>query len=179
YEDAAGRPLRYRGAEARRPWRGLLGPPRVAVGGDGPVVTATFLGTAFLVDGDGTLLTSRHVARPWEGEDEQEAARELGVTPRLAELRAFFPGVPEPFPLTGGRMSEGADLMLLRARRPPGGAPVLALDPAAAVPGRPVLVMGYPGGLEMLLARVDPRDLPGLLGPDVAEIADDTVDVPR
>jgi hypothetical protein len=58
YEDAAGRPLRYRGVAARRPWRGVLGPPPMDVDGEGGVVTTTFLGTGFLVGRDGTVLTT-------------------------------------------------------------------------------------------------------------------------
>jgi S1-C subfamily serine protease len=179
YEDSIGRPLRYRGADARRPWRGELGPPPVAVGAEGPIVTETFIGTGFLVDRDGTVLTGRHVARPWEAEDQAEALRELGVRPRLDQLRAFFPALTEPVPLTPGRMSESADLMLLKARLAPGAVPVLPLEPAPVVPGRPVMFMGYPAGLDLLLARVPPAVVRDLLPGDVAEIADDTVDVPR
>jgi S1-C subfamily serine protease len=179
YEDPGGRPLRYRGAEARRPWRGALGPPPFAVDGEGPIVTATFIGTGFLVGRDGTVLTGRHVARPWEAEDQAEALRELGVRPRLEQLRAFFPALAEPVPLAQGRVSESADLMLLTAALAPGAVPVLPLDTTPAVPGRPVMLLGYPAGLELLLARVPPRVVRALVPGDVAEIADDTVDVPR
>ena len=179
YEDSIGRPLRYRGAEARRPWRGELGPPPVAVGADGPIVTATFIGTGFLVGRDGTVLTGGHVVRPWETEDRADALRELGVQARLHQLRAFFPALTEPVPLTQGRASESADLMLLTATLPPGTVPVLPLDTAPAVPGRPVMLLGYPAGLDLLLARVPPAVVRDLVPGDVAEIADDTVDVPR
>jgi S1-C subfamily serine protease len=179
YEDRTGRPLRYRGIE-RRPWRGALGPPSVGVDGKGPIVTSTLLGTGFLVDRHGTVLTSRHVARPWEREDEADALSELGVEPRLVDLRAFFPALPEPVPLKGGRASETADLMRLTAALPPGVVvPVLPLDEGHAVPGRPVIVLGYPAGLELLLARVDPALLRSLVPDDVDDIADDSVDVPR
>jgi S1-C subfamily serine protease len=179
YEDSAGRPLRYRGADARRPWRGQLGPPPVAVGGEGPIVTETFIGTGFLVDRDGTMLTGRHVARPWETEEQAEALHELGVRARLHQLRAFFPALTEPVPLTPARMSESADLMLLEAKLAPGTVPVLPLEPAAAVPGRAVMFLGYPAGLDLLLARVPPAVVQDLLPEDVTEIADDTVDMSR
>jgi S1-C subfamily serine protease len=178
YEDRAGRPLRHRGAE-RRPWRGALGPSPVGVDGNGPIVTATLVGTGFLVDARGTVLTSRHVVRPWESEDELEALRELAVEPRLAQLRAFFPGLSDPVPLRDGRASETADLVRLTATLPPGAVPVLPLDEGVAAPGRPVIVLGYPAGLELLLARVDPAVLRSLIPDDVEDITDDTVDVPR
>jgi S1-C subfamily serine protease len=179
YEDAAGRPLRYRGVEARRPWRGVLGPPPIGVDGEGNVVTTTFLGTGFLVRRDGTILTSRHVVRPLETENEMDALRELGVEPRLVTLRAFFPGLVEPIPLIQVGASDAADLMLLSAVLPPGAVPVLPLDTGATMPGREVIVLGYPGGLELLLARVEPRILRTLVPDGVQDIADDTVDVPR
>jgi S1-C subfamily serine protease len=178
YEDAAGRPLRYRGAETRRPWRGVLGPPPVGVEGDGAVVTTTFLGTGFLVGRDGTVLTSRHVVRPWETEDDAAVLEELGVVPRLADVRAFFPGLVEPVSLRPGHASDTADVMVLTAAVPPGTVPILPLDETPPVPGRPVIVIGYPGGLELLLARVEPAVLRTLIDPDVPDIADDTVDVP-
>jgi S1-C subfamily serine protease len=179
YEDAAGRPLRYRDVEARRPWRGALGPPPIGVDGEGGVVTTTFLGTGFLAGRDGTLLTNRHVVRPWESEDEMDALRELGVEPRLAALRAFFPGLTEPVLLTQGRASDSADLLRLTATLPSGAVPVLPLDAAPTRPGRPVVVLGYPAGVELLLARIEPGILRTLVPDGVEDIADDTVDVPR
>ena len=58
--------------------------------------------------------------------------------------------------------------------------PVLPLDleGADAVPGSPVIVLGYPAGLDFLLMRVDPALLATLVDPDVVEITDETVDVP-
>jgi hypothetical protein len=179
YEDREGRPLRYRDVEGRRPWRGVLGPPPVGVDGEGPVVTTTFLGTGFLVDRHGTVLTTRHVARPWERGDETESFDDLGVEPRLADLRAFFPALPDPVPLSGGQVSEAADIMRLTAALPRTAVPILPLDATPAVPGRPVIVFGYPTGLALLLARIDPAALRSMIPDDVEAIADDTVDIPR
>jgi S1-C subfamily serine protease len=52
------------------------------------------------------------------------------------------------------------------------------LEGADAVPGRPVIVLGYPAGLQLLLARVAPDLLETLIGRDVTEITDESVDVP-
>jgi S1-C subfamily serine protease len=179
YVDGEGRPFRYRVVPNGAAERELLGSPAVGVDDEGPPVTTTFLGSGFLVDEDGTLMTSRHVVRPWEGADEAELLQAPGMRPHVTELRAFFPGRPEPVALTEGRASEAADVMLLRAALPPGAVPALPLERAPAVPGRPVVVLGYPGGLERLLARVEPETLRTLVEPDVREIADETVDVGR
>jgi serine protease Do len=181
YEDAAGRPLRYlgldgRGALARR----LPGGPRMSADGQGPIVRTTFLGTGFLVSREGAILTSRHVARPW---DANRAVTDLfereGVKPRVAQLRAFFPGVAAPVSLSSVKASEASDLIVLRGKAPRS-ASVLPLDAEGddAVPGRPVIVLGYPAALELLLARVDPTLLATLIDSDVTEISDEAVDVP-
>ena len=181
YEDAAGRPLRYTQVDTRgRPTRGPLGAPRMSADGLGPLVRTTFLGTGFLASADGALLTSRHVARPWAADPMLAAYLEReGIKPHVAQLRAFFPGIPDPVPLRLGRASETADLMVLQVTPPPS-AHVLPLDLEGvdAVPGRPVVLLGYPGGLELLLARVRPALLEALIDPNVPEINDVTVDVP-
>ena len=182
YDDAAGRPLRYASVDARgRPARGPLGAPRMSADGRGPLVRTTFLGTGFLVSRDGAFLTSRHVTRPWAADPTLATYLEQeGVEPKVAQLRAFFPGSPEPVSLRVEKASATADLIVLRATVPPRSAPALPLDLGGgdAVPGRPVVLLGYPGGLELLLARVRPALLDTLIDPSVAEINDVSVDVP-
>jgi S1-C subfamily serine protease len=58
---------------------------------------------------------------------------------------------------------------------------VLPLDrrEGDAVPGRPVIALGYPTGLDLLLARVEPALLGTLVDSSVTEITDETVDVPE
>jgi len=181
YDDTAGRPLRYAAVDARsRPTRGLLGAPLMAADGAGPPVRTTFLGTGFLVSRDGAVLTSRHVVRPWDADPSLAMYLEQeGAKPRVAHLRAFFPGIPDPLSLRVDKAAATADLIVLRVT-PPRSASVLPLDMegADAVPGRPVIVLGYPGGLDLLLARVRPALLDTLIGPSVAEVNDATVDVP-
>jgi hypothetical protein len=180
YEDTAGRPLRYVGVDGKgRPERGLLGWPRMSADGEGPIVRTTFLGTGFLASRDGAILTSRHLTRPWEADPElADLLEQEGLRPRVAQLRAFFPGVPDSVPLSSVKASETADLIVLRGKTPRS-VPVLPLDleGGEAVPGRAVIVLGYPAGLDLLLTRVDPALLKTLVDREVMEITDATVDI--
>jgi S1-C subfamily serine protease len=148
--------------------------------GQGPVVRTTFLGTGFLVRSDGTILTSRHMARPWDADPElADLFEQEGVRPHVIQLRAFFPGVPDPVPLSVVNASATRGVSVLRGT-PPRSVPALPLDVegADAMPGRPVMVLGYPAGLHLLLARVAPDLLEKLIDRSVTEISDESVDVP-
>jgi S1-C subfamily serine protease len=182
YEDRMGRALRYIDRDVRgRTERGLFGSPRMSAEGTGPIVRTTFLGTGLLVSRDGAVLTGRHVVRPWDAAPEvMELLEEQGVTPRVSQLRAFFPGVPDPVPLSPVKAAETTDLLVLHGKVPRS-VPVLPLDRRErdAVPGRPVIALGYPTGLDLLLARVDPALLETLVDSSVTEISDETVDIPE
>jgi serine protease Do len=181
YEDAAGRTLRHLGVDARgRLLRNRLGWPRMSADGQGPVVRTTFLGTGFLVSPDGAILTSRHMARPWDSDPGlADLLEQEGVRPRVIQLRAFFPGVPDPVPLSVVKTSVTTGVIVLRGK-PLRSIPVLPLDVEGAdtVRGRPVIVLGYPAGLHLLLARVAPDLLETLIDRSVTEITDESVDVP-
>jgi serine protease Do len=173
FEDASGRPLRYLGTDAHGgPLRDPLGRAPVSVDGTGAVVTTMFMGTAFLVSGNGALLTSRHVVEPWTEDEEMRAVLGLGVRPRVA-LRAFFPEVPDPVPVAVVRASAEADVALLKGEIQGRSLPVLALDRTGreAVPGRAMLLLGYPGGVDLLLARVEPSVLQPLMAEDAVDLA--------
>jgi S1-C subfamily serine protease len=180
YEDTAGRPLRYVRVDGKgRPVMGALGWPRMAANGEGPIVRTTFLGTGFLASRDGLILTSRHVARPWDADPALADLQQAGLRPRVAQLRAFFPGIPDPVSLSSVTASETADLIVLRGT-PPRSVPVLPLDleGVEATPGSRVIALGYPAGLDLLLMRVAPALLATLVDREVVEITDETVDIP-
>jgi S1-C subfamily serine protease len=116
-----------------------------------------FFGTGFLVDRRGLILTNRHVAEPWWNNESAAALAARGVRPRFLLFRAFFPREAEPFELDVLGHADAVDLSLvsveLRGRR----IPVLPLDPGsrAAVAGQPVVVVGYPTGLEAILGKAE------------------------
>jgi S1-C subfamily serine protease len=120
-------------------------------------------GTGFVV-GDGLIATNRHVAEPWWGDPHLEAAHKSGAsTMKTLRLLAFFPGESSPIPLSHVMVSGDADLAVARfdpelARRnvragvanPPRPLPLADNDP---LPGDAVLVLGFPMGIEGLLAK--------------------------
>jgi serine protease Do len=152
FEDAAGRPLRYAaatedGESARAP----------TADGKGEPYTVDYYGTGFLVEGGGLVLTNRHVAEPWWNDAGAQALQAQGFQPRSVRLRAFFPRQREAFAMTAERVSDAADLALLRVALEGRRIPVLPLETqrARAVPGQPVVVVGYPTGLEAILAKAE------------------------
>ena len=118
------------------------------------------------------MLTSRHVVEPWREDAALAPILALGVRPRVVQLRAFFPGLPNPIPVSVLKSSEAADVALLKGEAIGRSVPVLPLDRTGkeAVPGRPVLVIGYPGGVELLLARVDPAALRLLVKEEAVDV---------
>lgn len=156
-----GRPLRLAVVKGKTQM-GSDGEPRLTLAGQGPIYMFRSTGTAFVVDAQGTLITNRHVALPWEQGVALHAMQSFGVRPMVLELRGFLPGTVEPFAVSVAGVSASHDLALLR-----GGGAALKAEPLpmaklGASPGDAVLVLGYPTGLNALLARADRRFVSGL-----------------
>jgi len=150
FYDEEGRPLRDRPQSD--------GPPDGA-GTDAPgaIHTVDYYGTGFLVDREGRILTNRHVAEPWWNDETAERLAAAGYRPRFVTFRAFFPREGEPFDLMAERRSDSMDLAVLRVDLRGHDVPVLPLDRSGqgAVAGQPMMVMGYPTGLEAILAKAE------------------------
>lgn len=151
----SGRRLRYGGtAPDNTPLKDSDGNVVYTLEGNAPEVRADFFGTGFIV-ADGEILTNHHVAQPWWKNDELSATLEQNLTPEIATMTAYFPEVPRGFPLSIARISDQADLSLLKGDLSGLKRASLHLDNSkgAAVSGQPLISLGYATGLGAILAR--------------------------
>ena len=177
FQDRDGRLLRARLDESGASLKDADGNALLGPEGTGPVHEVEYLGTGFVVDRRGLVLTNRHVAEPWWNDDDARSLAERGFTARLKTLRAFFPGKTEPLALTVVRHAEGADLSLLRCDLGGLRLPALPLDRSGrgAVAGQPVVLVGFPAGIDALLAKADAgvaRSVLESAGPGAGRIAE-------
>jgi S1-C subfamily serine protease len=157
FRDREGRPLRYRLDESGNLLKDADDNPALDPEGQGSVHEVEYVGTGFLVDRRGLVLTNRHIAEPWWNDDFVRSLAERGYAPQQTTLRAFFPRERRPFALSLLSHAQQADVSLLSLE--PGGArlPALPLDRSGrgAVTGQPVVLVGFPAGIEAMLAKID------------------------
>jgi len=126
------------------------------IDGTGPPLQEDFFGTGFLVGRDGRLLTNHHVVEPWWGDEELKQIVERGTTAFAASYTAYFPGSSQGIAAKVDQISPQADLATLKLQSPaPPHAALLELDSRseASVTGDPVVLIGYPTGIDGILAR--------------------------
>jgi S1-C subfamily serine protease/CheY-like chemotaxis protein len=124
--------------------------------GTGPPLQLDIFGTGFLVARDGRLLTNHHVAEPWWGNEELKPLLDRGASAFAASYTAYFPGSSQGIAAKLDRTSPDADLATLKLQTPaPPHTAVLEVDDRreASVSGDPVVLIGYPTGIEGILAR--------------------------
>jgi S1-C subfamily serine protease len=160
FVDAAGRPLRHVLNEAGEPVADAKGVPMVDLTGTGPIAVANYAGTAFLVGREGELLTNRHVAQPWWEDEASAPLLTAGLRPVFLRLRAFLPERIEAVPIEVLRVDAEQDIALVRTVGWTPTAEPLPIHPTPeAVPeGQPVILIGYPTGLDAVLAKLDTPD---------------------
>lgn len=135
------------------------GQPLKTWGKNGRFLTYDYTGTGFLVSKDGKILTNRHIADPIWRQKAYFIPMAQGVKPRFEEMRAFFPNVKTSFPLKIEKVSEGSDVALLSINPGVKNIPVVELDISGkdAIDGEPVVLLGYPAGLNAIYAKIGPE----------------------
>ncbi len=157
-EKSSGRPLRYVGLSPDgEPLIDLKGQPAITVDGTGPEVRVHGLGSGFLAAAGGRIVTNHHVVEPWWENESMSSLKEQGLEPVVSELEAFFPGTSRSFPCVTEKISSEADLAVVRADLGNLRRETLSFDPAggSSLSGQAVVLIGYPTGIEAILARAD------------------------
>jgi S1-C subfamily serine protease/DNA-binding response OmpR family regulator len=170
---ASGKPIQIAVDGLGKPIVDEQGMVQLDSGGPGPHLQIDVFGTGFLVRKDGRVVTNHHVAEPWWNNDELKELIDRGASPYVISYRAYFPGSAEGISAKLDKISGDADVAVLRLEAPaPAKATLLELDDRheATDSGDPVVLIGYPTGIEGILARA---------GSDVAQKITDTKSVTR
>ena len=132
---------------------------------DAPSVLLEYTGTGFLADAKGLLVTNRHITEPWSMDPRGTAEMvKAGLQPKLVKLLAYFPGQPEPYEVSLVRLSAQGDVALGQLSPVPKGvSPIPIRQPPEGISGDAVVVLGYPAGVEGVLARIEDKTAVALL----------------
>jgi serine protease Do len=155
-ERSTGLKLRYGGVTSTgEPATDEHSNPLVGVTGSGAEVHIDVLGTGFLVSDKGQILTNHHVAEPWWDNDDLKEMTDQGVDPVVIEMTAYFPGISHGISMTTEKISPDADVALLKGNvsGPKIKEVAFAEGDRSAVSGGPVVLLGYPTGVDAILAR--------------------------
>jgi len=161
----SGRMLRYLIDDEGHPLFSLRGQPLFTLDGEGEIAKRQFTGTAFVVSANGTLLTNRHVALPWEV-DTGTLITELSLQPELIKFIGYLPDNPKSFAVNLLKASDDVDLAVLSTSADVDGLSHLNLTTINSQPGDEVVVMGYPTGLRSMLAQTGDEFLADLENDD-------------
>ena len=161
-EHTTGSRLRYAGVTSSgEPATDEHNNPLVSLTGSGPEVHLDVFGTGFLVSDTGRILTNHHVAEPWWQNDDLKEMLDQGVEPVIAEMTAYFPGVPNGIVVNTEKISSAADVAVVKGNISGLKIKQIALADSrrSAVSGGPVVLLGYPTALDAILARAGTETL--------------------
>ena len=162
-ERGTGKLLRYESAD------GANGTPvdksgnlLASVDGQGPPVQIDYSGTGFVIK-QGLLATNRHIVRPWATDNIAQLIMNQGngFRAQLDHFVAFFPAIKKSFSLKEAITSDRYDIALCSFEQGDAALPELPLsneDPRGFI-GAPVVLLGYPTGVDGLLQRIDDESI--------------------
>lgn len=132
---------------------------QASVDGAGPPVQIDYTGTGFVVEPGGVIATNKHVVQPWVTDQMAQIILHQGggLAPRLDTLEAFFPSRQAPFDLKVAATSPRYDIALCKFDQGDAALPVIPMsneDPISII-GEPVVLLGYPTGVDGLLQRIE------------------------
>lgn len=126
------------------------------VDANGPRLLIHSIGTGFLAGPAGTIVTNHHVVEPWWNDHDLSQLLDHGVAPQVLSYEAYFPGRSAAIQAKLERISSKADVATLKLEGlAPAQAELLELDDRseASVTGGPVVLIGFPTGVDGILAR--------------------------
>jgi serine protease Do len=158
-ERGTGRVLRYETADRVSDMPvDKSGNLQASVDGAGPPVQIDYTGSGFVVE-KGVIATNKHVVQPWATDQMAQIILHQGggLAPKLDALEAFFPSRQAPFDLKVAATSPRYDVALCKFDQGDVSLPVFPLsnDDLNSIIGEPVVLLGYPTGVDGLLQRID------------------------
>jgi S1-C subfamily serine protease len=155
-DKSSGKPIQIAVDSLGKPEVDDKGMVQLDSGGPGPHLQVDVFGTGFLVRRDGRIVTNHHVAEPWWKNDELKELLDRGAAAYVLSYKAYFPGSSDGVAAKIDKISPEADVATLKLEGAiPAHATLLELDERhdASVTGDPVVLIGYPTGIEGILAR--------------------------
>jgi DNA-binding response OmpR family regulator len=127
----------------------------VTTASTGHAVQIHVFGSGFLIDNSGHVLTNHHVLEPWWHNAQAVAPPNDSFEPAVLSLWAYFPGNESPLPMHVQAVNEDADLGLATVDLPASHPRPVTFEQQLAISGSPVVLIGFPTGVEGILARID------------------------
>ncbi len=122
--------------------------------GEGPVIVREFEATAFLVDRH-HLLTSGFLLSPWRSDPLLDESDNPEVVPSIRLLHVYFPAVKTALDAEINGATESGNVVICSIDGDALPQATLPIGDAAAVNvGAPIAMLGYPGGVQLLLSRL-------------------------